>query len=72
MSECINYTKCRFFIENLKNSPSTAAMVQSNYCKHKFDECARYMVYQALGEAFIPVDLSPSDTEQAREIIANR
>lgn len=71
MSECINYSRCRFFVENLKNSPSTSAMIQSTYCKNKFTECARYMIFDSLDESFIPYDLFPSETEIAENIIAN-
>ena len=69
MSECVNYEKCRYFIENLKNSPSTAALVQTSYCKNTFEACARYMVYKSLGESKMPGDLSPSQTDRALQLI---
>ncbi|MBI5657569.1 MAG: hypothetical protein HZC44_12450, partial [Geobacter sp.] len=54
MTECVNYEKCRYFIDNMKNSPSTATLVQNSYCRHSFEACARYMIYKALGEAKMP------------------
>jgi len=69
MTECVNYEKCRYFIDNMKNSPSTATLVQNSYCRHSFEACARYMIYKALGEAKMPRDLSPSETERAEQLI---
>jgi hypothetical protein len=69
MTECINYSKCRFFVENMKNSPSTAMMVQNNYCKGKFEECARFIVFEKRGEKHVPPDLSPSERERAELIL---
>lgn len=69
MAECVNFSKCRFFVENMKNSPSTSTMIQHSYCKGKFQECARYMVFAKLGEGHVPADLSPSETERAEVIL---
>lgn len=69
MAECKNFSHCRFFSENFKNSPSTASMIQNNYCKGKFEDCARYMVYEKLGESHVPGDLSPSEKERVLDIL---
>jgi hypothetical protein len=65
----MNLAKCRYFIDNLRNSPSTAAMVQNNYCRNKFTECARFVAFEKLGEARVPRDLSPSETERVETLI---
>jgi len=70
MTECPNFSGCRFFIENMKNSPSTSAMVQNSYCKSKYETCARYLVFQKLGETHVPADLSPSDSERVAGILS--
>ena len=70
MTECVNYNRCQYFIENLKNSPVTSTMIQKTYCKNKFAECARYMIFTKLGESKVPSDLSPSENERAEQIIA--
>jgi hypothetical protein len=69
MAECVNFSKCRFFVENMKNSPSTSAMIQNNYCRGKFQECARNMIFEKLGESHVPSDLSPSESERVAEIL---
>ncbi|GAM09027.1 hypothetical protein OR1_01301 [Geobacter sp. OR-1] len=69
MAECVNYNKCSYFVENLKNSPNTASMVQNSYCRGKFEQCARFIIFEKLGETRVPPDLSPSDKQRAEKIL---
>uniref|UniRef100_A0A7C4UD04 Uncharacterized protein n=1 Tax=candidate division WOR-3 bacterium TaxID=2052148 RepID=A0A7C4UD04_UNCW3 len=47
----------------------TIKYVKSKYCKRSPEECARYIVYKALGKDKIPDDLFPAEKERALEII---
>ncbi len=49
--------------------PLTAKLVEHNYCHNHVEECARYQLFKTLGDAFVPADLPPSDTERAGEIL---
>jgi len=69
MPVCQGFDKCTFFSEHMGDLPSTAALTQSNYCKNNYTACARYQVFQALGEPAVPSDLSPSESERAEKII---
>jgi hypothetical protein len=71
MAQCDGFDNCSYFTEFMGNMPSTAALTQSNYCKNNFAECARYRIWKTIGEAAVPADLSPSESEQADKIIAN-
>ena len=70
MPVCESFDKCTFFNDQMGDLPSTAAMTQSNYCKNNYTACARYRIFHTLGEAAVPADLSPSESERADKIIA--
>lgn len=70
MAQCEGFDNCSYFKVFMSNMPSTAALTQSNYCKNNFTECARYRIWKALGEAAVPADLSPSESDKADKIIA--
>jgi hypothetical protein len=69
MAECELTNTCVPFYERMAKMPSTARLMKGVYCKGKYLECARYMVYKAHGREDIPEDLSPSDFESIRSII---
>lgn len=69
MPECNKLGKCSYCAENLASMPLTARMVEYNYCHNLVEECARYQLFKSLGDAFVPRDLPPSDTERAESII---
>ena len=54
----------------MSNKPGTAEMIKKKYCKGDNSDCARFMVFEALGRQKVPSDLFPSQTDRAREIIA--
>ena len=71
MAECIKFGECSYCAENLARMPLTAKMVEYNYCHNLVEECARYKLFKSLGDAFVPRDLPPSDTDRAEDIIRN-
>ncbi len=71
MAECSKFGECSYCADNLANLPLTAKLVQHNYCYNLVEECARYRLFTSLGASSVPVDLPPSDTGRAEEIIRN-
>ncbi|MBN1646465.1 MAG: hypothetical protein JW874_00410 [Spirochaetales bacterium] len=70
MSDCEIAKSCPFFNDKMANMPADSAKLKENYCKSNSLHCARFMVYQALGENKIPPDLLPNEKEKAYPIIA--
>ena len=72
MADCECLLRCIFFNDRMANMPSTAVLFKERYCKEDNSNCARYMVFKALGKAKVPPDLFPNMTERARQIISFR
>lgn len=69
MQECPSLKACPFFNDRMANMPSTAEIVKKNHCKSDYTKCARFMVSKALGKDKVPLDLFPTQTSKAEEII---
>ena len=69
MTDCDCLEGCPFFNDRMANMPVMAEMYKKNYCKSNFEDCARHMVKNALGNSLVPEDLFPSQQEKAREVI---
>ena len=69
MANCEFLEKCSFFNDKMKNMPSTADMVKEMYCQLHYKECARYMIFVALGKEKLPSNLFPNDRVKARVIL---
>lgn len=69
MADCQCLTKCPFFNDKMANMPGTASMFKSKYCKNKFELCARFQVFQALGPGKSPADLFPTQIDRVPDII---
>ncbi len=69
MADCELLKGCIFFNDKMADMPSTAEIIKTRYCKGDNQDCARYMVVQALGRGSVPENLFPNQTERAREII---
>ena len=69
MADCELTAKCLFFNDKMANMPSMAGMMKRKYCQGDFNNCARFMVCKALGMDKVPADLSPSQTDRAKELI---
>jgi hypothetical protein len=68
MADCECLIGCAFFNDKMANMPATANIVKKTYCKGNSSNCARHMVFKALGKAKVPSDLYPNMTERVREL----
>jgi len=70
MPDCEMISKCLFFNDKMANMPATASMMKKKYCQGDFAKCARYMVCKTLGREKVPADLTPSQMDKARLLLA--
>jgi hypothetical protein len=70
MADCELLSKCIFFHDKMANMPATAASFKRKYCQGDNSNCARYMVFKALGREQVPADLFPNQEDRAKEVIA--
>lgn len=70
MGNCELISKCIFFNDKMANMPSTANMLKKKYCQGDHTKCARYVVCKALGREKVPGDLTPSQMDKARLLLA--
>jgi hypothetical protein len=54
----------------MTDMPSMSNIIKQRYCRESNTQCARHMVFRILGSASVPVDLYPSQTERAEEILS--
>ncbi|MEW6108804.1 MAG: hypothetical protein AB1632_06515 [Nitrospirota bacterium] len=69
MAECELIEKCVFFNDEMANAPTTAEMTKSKYCRRDNSECARYIVFKAIGREKVPPDLFPHQVYRVKDII---
>lgn len=69
MAQCECLQTCIFFNDRMANMPAMAGIMKKKYCQTDNSGCARFMVLKAKGRSAVPGDLSPSQTDRAREII---
>ncbi len=69
MIECECLSTCLFFNDKMKNMPVTANIYKNSYCKKDNSNCARYIVFKALGREKVPIELFPNQLERAKEIL---
>ena len=70
MAECELLEKCIFFNDKMSNMPAMASIFKDKYCKDDNTECARYMVFKALGREKVPPNLFPNMQDKAKEVIS--
>jgi hypothetical protein len=70
MADCELLEGCVFFNDKMANMPATAELYKDQYCRENNLECARYVVFKALGREKVPLDLFPNMKDRAQEIIA--
>jgi hypothetical protein len=66
---CELIPQCIFFNERVKSSPEAFVLYKARYCNGEHTECARYLVFVALGKAAVPTDLFPNDRLRALTIV---
>jgi len=69
MANCELIETCIFFNDQMPNMPSTAAVYKKIYCEQDFQNCARFMIFKAIGRESVPKDLFPNQKERAETII---
>ncbi len=69
MAKCELTATCIFFNDQMLNMPSTGAVYKKIYCQQDFENCARYVVFKAIGRENVPKDLFPNQGDRARTII---
>jgi hypothetical protein len=70
MADCECLLQCVFFNDRMANMQTMAGLFKQRYCKEDNSNCARYMVFKALGKAKVPPDMYPNMMERARGIIS--
>ncbi len=56
----------------MTNLPATTERMKKRLCLTDNSQCARYMIYRALGRDKVPADLYPHQVDRAKEILAAR
>jgi hypothetical protein len=69
MADCELLAGCIFFNDKMPTMPTMTAMFKKNFCKGDSSNCARYMVFKALGRPSVPPDMFPNMTDRARALI---
>ena len=72
MADCQCLPKCPFFNDQMANMPSLASSMKRRYCQGDPGQCARHMVFEAMGREAVPMDLFPNQVERAGEILAKK
>jgi len=70
MARCELARDCPFFNDRLAIAHQTAEQFKARYCKGGSADCARYLVFTALGRECVPYDMAPNDLMRARRTIA--
>lgn len=70
MFECECLPTCPFFNDNMKGFENIKEMLKKRLCKGDNTNCARYLVFKALGKQNVPLDLFPNQVERAELIVA--
>ena len=51
--------------------PALTTLYKINYCMNDFENCARYLVAQVLGQGQVPEDLLPNQKSRAENVITH-
>jgi hypothetical protein len=70
MAECECLVKCPFFNDRMASKPATANLMKKQYCQGDSKDCARHMIFMAIGGQFVPADLFPAQTERVASVLA--
>jgi hypothetical protein len=69
MAECDLINTCIFFNDKMANTPSTAEIFKTLYCRGDSEKCARMMVVKAAGREKVPADLFPNQADRVAGIV---
>ncbi|GAB1482046.1 hypothetical protein MASR2M78_08610 [Treponema sp.] len=59
MADCECLPRCIFFNDKMANKPATSQVMKKKYCLGDSANCARHMVFKAVGGPNVPADLFP-------------
>ncbi|MDA3941104.1 MAG: hypothetical protein PF693_17640 [Spirochaetia bacterium] len=69
MQECELIESCPFYNDQLKGDAKQIESMKEKYCRTNNLNCARYMVFIALGKESMPEELFPHQKDRAYELI---
>lgn len=69
MGDCKLLSTCPFYKDQMESMPATSEMMKRKYCRADSTDCARFVVFSALGREMVPSDLAPSQIDRARKIV---
>lgn len=70
MQECELIEKCPFYNDQLEGNIEQIEEMKEKYCRKNNLNCARYMVFMALGKESMPDELFPHQKDRAYEVIS--
>ncbi len=70
MPDCPCLPRCPFFNDRMAGMPTMAHQLKEKFCQGDNAACARFMVFSSLGPGTVPITLFPTQTEQAKQLIA--
>ncbi len=70
MPDCTCLPRCPFFNDRMAGMPTMAHQLKEKFCQGDNSDCARFMVFSALGSEKVPATLFPNQTDQAKKLIA--
>lgn len=71
MAQCECLSGCPFFNDKMKMDSGMGVIYKNKYCLGDNTNCARYMVFKALGKGKSPDDLFPNMIDRAKQIISS-
>ena len=72
MAECECLPRCPFFNDKMADQPVTAELMKKQYCRDQFEDCARYIVFKALGREEVPANMFPHQKDRALELLNSK
>jgi len=70
MADCECLPTCDFFNDQMRGLEAVKDMMKRRYCLGDSSDCARHMVFEALGKGRVPPELIPNQTGKVRDIVA--
>jgi hypothetical protein len=69
MADCECITGCGFFKDQMDRVPTVANILKQKYCYGDNSQCARYIIFCALGKDNVPRDLQPNMISRVKMIL---
>jgi hypothetical protein len=70
MQECELIESCPFYKGKLEGDTKQIEELKEKYCRKNNLNCARYMIFMALGRESMPKELFPHQKDRAYEVIS--